>query len=191
MNDALAEGLNDLAATLNRLNIPFLVGGALASSARGIVRATFDGDLLAAIGPIQAKQLAEALGANWYADVEMIRHALEAGRAFNLIHIPRAVKFDVFPASSDFHASQLKRATVVPLGIQEASPCPVATAEDILVAKLIWYRESGETSDGQWGDIAGILAQNPDLDWEYTRAWAARLRVSDLLDKAQSDAQAE
>jgi hypothetical protein len=190
MSHALALGLNELTSALTSLKIPFLVGGSLASSTHGVARSTIDGDLIAVIGPIQIRRLVDALGANWYADAELMRRSIEAGRGFNLIHMPTASKFDVFPASTDFHESQLRRAKLTRLSIEGANLCPVATPEDILLAKLCWYGEGGQCSEVQWRDIVGILTINPDLDWEYTRTWAARLRVSDLLDKAHSDAQA-
>jgi hypothetical protein len=189
MSHPLARGLNELTTALTALKIPFVVGGSLASSAHGALRSTFDGDLLAVILPLQIPRLVEALGAGWYADSELIRQSFERGRGFNLIHMTTASKFDIFPASSDFHTSQLQRAKLTPLKLEGANLCPVATPEDILLAKLSWYREGGETSEVQWRDITGIVVINTDLDWEYVNLWAARLRVSDLLEKARADAQ--
>ena len=189
MTDPLAQGLNELTAALTALGIRFLVGGSLASSAHGVARATFDGDLVALIFPPQAKLLAKALGPGWYAEPEMMRQAIQEGRAFNLIHMGSAMKFDIFPASTEFHESQLERATATPLRVEGAALCLVATAEDILLAKLQWYRDGGEVSDRQWSDIGGILASNPGLDWEYVNLWAARLHVTDLLARARADAE--
>jgi hypothetical protein len=189
MTDPLAEGLNELNAALTALGIRFLVGGSLASAAHGVVRATMDGDLVALIFPPHANLLIKALGPGWYADPDTIREAIKNGRSFNLIHVGSAMKFDIFPASTDFHEAQLERATVTPLRVEGATPCPVASAEDILLAKLQWYRDGGEVSDRQWSDIGGIIVQNPNLDWEYVNSWAARLHVSDLLARARTDAE--
>lgn len=185
MIDPLAQGLNELTAALTTMGIRFLVGGSLASSAHGVLRATFDGDLVALIFPPHAKLLAKALGPGWYTEPEAMQEAIKAGRAFNLIHIPSAMKFDIFPAATDFHDSELERATLTPLRIEGAALCPVATPEDALLAKLQWYRDGGEVSDRQWSDIGGILAQNPNLDWEYVNSWAERLHVTDLLARAR------
>ncbi len=189
MMDPLAQGLNELTSALARLGIRFLVSGSLASSTHGVVRATRDADLVALIFPPQAKLLAKALGPGWYADLEMMEHAIRETRAFNLIHIGSAMKFYVFPALTDFHDSELERATSTPLRIEGAELCPVATPEDCLLAKLQWYCEGGGIPEVEWGDIGGILAQNPGLDWEYVNTWAARLRVADLLARARTDAQ--
>jgi hypothetical protein len=189
MMDPLAQGLNELTAALKSLGIRFAVGGSLASSVHGVVRADFEIDLVAMIFPPQARLLAKALGPDWYADPAIMEQALRERRAFNLIHIPSAMKFDIFPASTDFHDSELERATLTPLRIEGATLCPVATPEDALLAKLQWYRDGGEVSDRQWSDIGGIIIQNPNLDWEYVNNWAARLHVADLLARARAEAE--
>ena len=106
--------------------------------------------------------------------------------------MPTSQKVDIFPATDEFHAAQLERASKLPLaflGID--AEYPVASAEDILLAKLQWFRAGGEVSDRQWRDITGVIAINPDLDLDYARSWAARLRVADLLDKALAEVASE
>src|SRR5450432_891825 len=137
-------------------------------------------DLVVAIEPPQVAALVGELGAAWYADAETIRGDIEAGRSFNLIYMPRVMMVDSFAAPEEFHQKQLERATLVPLGLAQV-PCAVATAEDILLAKLRWYRDGGQVSDRQWSDIAGLISNNLALDSEYVKLWAARLQVEDLL----------
>jgi hypothetical protein len=169
-----------------------VIGGSVASSVRGIVRATFDVDVVARIGVAQADGLADALGPDWYANADQMRDSIVARRAFNIIYLPFTQKVDVFPATEEFHHSQLERATKVAIPfLGDAAVYPVASAEDILLAKLQWYRTGGEVSERQWSDIAGILAVAPDLDATYLRTWAARLGVEDLLDKAVADSKRE
>ncbi|MEO8595605.1 MAG: hypothetical protein ABI759_19965 [Candidatus Solibacter sp.] len=187
--DPLAQGLHELTAALTGLGIRYMVTGSVACCARGVIRGTLHGDLVALMFPAHLKMLCKALDSSWYADLEMMEAATQSSRAFNLIHIPSAMKFDVFPADTDFHDSELQRATMEQLPIEGSLPCVVASAEDCLLSKLQWYRQGGEVSDRQWGDIGGILAQNPDLDWAYVNGWAARLGVTDLLAKARVDAE--
>jgi hypothetical protein len=72
--------------------------------------------------------------------------------------------------------------------LDDSALYPVATAEDILLAKLRWFREGGGVSERQWNDIAGILSANRGIDLNYLRLWAERLRVVDLLEKALAEA---
>jgi len=74
---------------------------------------------------------------------------------------------------------------------EDAMLLPVASAEDTVLAKLMWYRDGGEVSDMQWRDLTGVLATNRNLDIDYLRPWAARLRVADLLDKAPAEVEQE
>jgi len=61
----------------------------------------------------------------------------------------------------------------------------VATAEDLILAKLEWYRAGGEASDRQWQDVLGIVRYQGDrLDRAYLERWAGVLGVESLLDRA-------
>ena len=171
-----------LAGVLERVGIPYAIGGSVASSVRGVIRATLDIDIVARVDSSQVDRLVAELGRDWYADADQIRDAVSRGRPFNAIYTPTMHKVDVFPATGAFHDSQLARATSAPFDEQNAFF--VTTAEDILLAKLRWYRDDGEVSEKQWSDVAGIVAVNADLDREYLNLWAERLDVADLLAKA-------
>jgi hypothetical protein len=186
--DPFVVALQELTAALDSLHIRYAVGGSLASSAHGIYRATQDGDLLTEIRSVHVPKLAQVLGSNWYVDVEEMQNALRIGRTFNVIHKGFALKFDLFPASTEFHAAQLDRAEMRRLRLEGAEPCRVTTAEDIIIAKLRWYRDGGQVSENQWRDIVGVVTSNKSLDSAYLQHWANRLGVTDLLEKAHADA---
>jgi len=64
---------------------------------------------------------------------------------------------------------------------------PINTAEDVVLSKLEWAKTSG--SERQLGDAAGVIeAWGERLDWEYLLRWAEKLSVSDLLEKARTEA---
>lgn len=185
MTNPLADALNQLKPVLDSIGIRYAIVGSLASSAHGIYRSTADGDLLAQIVPSHARRLLSALGRDWYGDIDEIGRAIRDGRSFNLIHIPTAMKIDIFPARTEFHENQLMRATeitVVPG--DDSARFPVASPEDVLLAKLQWYQAGGEVSEKQWGDITGILATKRGLDFPYLESWAAELGVGHLLARA-------
>ena len=83
---------------LDALDVPYVIGGSLASALHGVMRATMDADLLADLGQEQVEPLALALGDAFYADLEAIRHAVQHRRSFNLIHLETAFKVDIFVA---------------------------------------------------------------------------------------------
>lgn len=183
MNQATA--LEALVRALEGLHVRYLIGGSVASSSRGIPRATMDIDLLVQILPSQAVSLAKTLGGSWYVDAGFAQEAVERENAFNIIHMPSGHKFDIFPAVSAFHVSELERADIRNLSVEGGSvQCFVATAEDSILAKLRWFRNGGETSERQWSDITGLLVVNRNLDFAYLNSWAKQLGVTDLLERA-------
>jgi hypothetical protein len=88
-----------------------------------------------------------------------------------------------------FVREQFARARRQPLSIDPWVEALVSTAEDTLLAKLEWYRMGGEVSERQWRDVQGILkVQEGNLDLDYLRHWAEELKVSDLLERALTEA---
>jgi hypothetical protein len=65
---------------------------------------------------------------------------------------------------------------------------PVASPEDIVLAKLEWFRLGDETSERQWSDVVGILKVTENADRGYLNRWAAAMGLSDLLERALADA---
>ena len=100
-------------------------------------------------------------------------------------------KFDIFPAAGiDYLEKQIERSELedVPLAEGLSIRCPVATAEDTILAKLVWYRPGGEQSDRQWNDLRGVRSvQAGTLDRSYLREWARLLKVEDLLERLFSE----
>lgn len=99
--------------------------------------------------------------------------------------MPTAFKFDLFPASAfPLGIQELDRAiSLTATGLSEAST-PFVTREDILLAKLHWFRLGGEVSEMQWRDLQGLVRTRSNaLDLEYLRDNAAKLNVADLLER--------
>ena len=183
-----ARPLISLLEALDQAGIHYMIGGSVASGIHGVFRTTADVDLVADIRLSQVATVVRQLGREFYADADMISGALRAGRSFNVIHFASTSKFDIFPLSRDaYDQSQFERRQieVVDLGGVEKLRVPVATAEDTLLMKLVWYRSGGEVSERQWNDVRGIVAvQRQRLDRAYLAQWAAYLKVADLLEHA-------
>jgi hypothetical protein len=172
--------------TFERLGIPYLIGGSFASAVHGIVRATMDVDLVADIKPSHISSLVALLENEFYIDAEMILDAIQHTSSFNLIHLETMFKVDVFILKQrPFDLNQMQRRISQSVGDSPDDQAYFSTAEDIVLAKLEWFRAEGETSERQWRDILGMLdLQSDRLDLEYLKKWAATLGIRDLLQRA-------
>ena len=175
---------------LDALGVPYLIGGSLASAVHGVLRATLDTDLVADLRLEHAEPLARALGGTFYVDAESIREAVLHQRSFNVIHLETMFKVDVFVVKNrPFHHSQMERRMAQVIATDPDRTAYVATAEDTILAKLEWYRMSGDVSEQQWRDVLGVMKVQADrLDLAYLRQWAAQLNISDLLERAIKEA---
>lgn len=171
---------------LDELAIPYHLGGSFASSIHGIPRQTQDIDLVVELGDDDADRLVARIGDEFYGSASRARLAIESSGSFNLIHLASGVKIDLFVrGSSDFDREEFSRREAARLGDSPARKAFVKSPEDTILRKLLWFRQGGETSDRQWGDIAGVVkTQGQRLDREYLRRWARELSLEDLLARA-------
>jgi hypothetical protein len=180
-----------VAQTLERLGIPYAIGGSLASSLHGVMRSTLDVDIVADMKLEHIQPLVAALSKEFYADDEMMRDAIEHHSSFNLIHYETAFKVDIFIRKlRPFDQMQLERRRKSVIATDPEESVWVVSPEDIILAKLEWYRMGGEVSDRQWRDILGVLKTRAgELDLAYLRKWAIELKIVDLLDRALKEAE--
>lgn len=171
---------------LEKLGIPYLIAGSLASTLYGMVRTTQDSDIVAEMRLEHLQQFVSFLRDEFFIDEEMIAESIQRNSSFNIIHRETMFKVDVFiPRPRPFLQAQLDRAQRQTFSLETEMSAKFASPEDTILSKLEWYRMGGEVSDRQWRDILGILkTRTGELDVEYLRKWAADLRVSDLLERA-------
>ena len=182
----IADAFSVLRLALERAGVRYAVGGSWASTAFGEARFTNGVNFLADLTPETLGLLIAPLPKAFYADEEEARNALRVGSPFNVIYMPIAFKFDFFPARAfPLGAQELDRALLLEgTGLSEAAT-PFVTPEDILLAKLHWYKLGGEVSDVQWRNIRGPVRGCGDrLDRAYLRQNAAKLGVVLQLEKA-------
>ena len=180
------EVLIEVARVLEDLQIPYVVVGSFASSARGVRRATIDADIVAQLTADHVDEIVDKLSLrDFYVDDQAAQRAIASGRAFNAIHRESMFKINIYASQDEFSKKEMERKLPEKILRDSETIVYIATAEDTVVAKLSWFRKGGDVSDRQWSDVLGVLkVQQARLDYEYMREWAERLGVRDLLEKA-------
>lgn len=157
-----------VARLLDGLGVRYLVGGSVASSLLGLPRATLNSDMVADLDIAHAAPLVAALGDGFYADEDAIRDAIRRRSSFNVIHLATAFKVDVFVLRRDpYSASEMDRRVTVAVGPSPSHTIWVATAEDMVLQMLDWFRRGGGVSasrrSAQWS--AASEALRPAQTW--------------------------
>ncbi|MBH0178176.1 MAG: hypothetical protein HP491_09990 [Nitrospira sp.] len=170
--------------TFERLQIPYLVTGSVASMAYGEPRLTNDIDVVAGI---QAADLSGVMAAfpahEFYLSEEAIRDAIRRGGQFNIIHPGSGLKVDVMVRKdSPFDRSRFARARALrPVESYEAA---FASAEDVIIKKMEYYNEGG--SEKHLRDITGMLkVSGEEIDQIYIVEWADRLGLRSIWEMIQ------
>ena len=170
---------------LEKLEIPYLICGSIASTFYGNVRTTLDSDILVKMKGEQVDQFVTQLSQQFYIDNEMVAGAFTRRSSFNIIHRETFFKVDIFFSNNnEFDENQFLRANRIVLVNEPAIEAFVASPEDTVLAKLDWYRVGGEISERQWQDVIGILkVQSDRLDYAYMEKWADKLGLHDLYQR--------
>lgn len=173
------ELLVDCLERLNRLGIPYMLVGSMASNYWGIPRSTHDLDFVLVLRHAEVDRFVEAFGADFFLQPESVRRALVPPRQFNAIDEHSALKVDFWLLKDEaFDRAAFARRQQVTLFGTEAW---IMSAEDVILHKLYWNGLS--PSDRQLLDAAGVYAvQSGALDVLYLRQWASTLGVEQTLD---------
>jgi hypothetical protein len=171
-----AKVLDRITAALDQAGIAYMLSGSFASAYYGTPRSTQDIDLVIAATPAQLQAFVRALpGDQYYADVDAALEAHTRQSMFNVIDLETGWKIDlIIRKSRAFSQEEFGRRKLVK--IQDITLF-VATAEDVMIAKLEWSKLA--QSRRQIEDVAAILATRGDsLDYPYLEKWIAELRLT-------------
>ena len=188
----ILTALKPVVETLDKLSIPYHIGGSVASSIYGLPRATMDIDIVADIQNHHIPYLEQILRKDYYVDENMIREAIEHNTSFNFIHKKTLIKIDIFIKKNDpYHEiAQNRRRKDTFSEDEKSAEFYFSSPEDIILSKLQWYEMGGRVSERQWLDIVGVIkVQGNLLDKNYLNAWSQKLGIIELLNKAYSDAE--
>lgn len=183
---SVRELLARIGSVLERAGVEFMLTGSYASSVHGTPRATQDLDLVVAPTRAQLVALLKLLpDTEYYVSSDAALDALVHRGQFNVIDFATGWKIDfIIVRDRDFSREEFQRRRVQDL---DGLPFPVASPEDVLIAKLEWAK-LGE-SERQIEDAAGIVRlQGPLLDNAYVDRWVAELGLQTQWARAKSRA---
>lgn len=187
---SLARKIADI---LELLDIPYMVGGSVASSLLGESRATLDLDLAIALNATQAQQLLAAMQGDFYISESAVSEALASNsfsKSFNVIYLSSLEKADIFILRDEpFSRSKMSRRQLHVTDSDATKSIYIYSPEDIILQKLRWYKITRRESEKQWRDVLGVLKmQGETLDFDYLWQWAESLKVTDELGRSLQEA---
>jgi len=184
--DAIRRAMKPVARFLDEKKRGYAVVGSVAGMSHGYGRTTIDVDVLAQISAELANEFEERFSGDYYVDAQSIRDAVRWKWSFNLYHFQTGIKIDIFVSKQrPFDELVLERREPEQMDDEAEPAFWVQSAEDLILSKMQWYREGGESSDRQWNDILAVIkVQSFNLDLDYLEKWALELGVKDLKDKA-------
>jgi hypothetical protein len=162
---------------IRKLNIPYMITGAIAAIFYGKPRLTHDFDIITDIKPEIIPKLIDAFKDEFYISLEAIQKAVDRHSMFNLIHHDSGIKVDFWMLSdNEFDKKRFERRkkhTYIKRDIVFSS------AEDIILIKLLWFKES--KIQKHLDDTLGILEVQQDMDFNYLEEWAKKLSIQNLF----------
>jgi predicted nucleotidyltransferase len=178
--------LQSITTALDQSNIEYMLTGSFASAYHGTPRSTQDIDVVIEATPEQLRRFVHGLAVDqYYSDMDAALQAHETESMFNVIDLSTGWKIDfILRKSRPFSRKEFRRRVRVDL---QGVSVFVASAEDIVVAKLEWSRLA--QSQRQIDDAAAILrARQETLDRSYIERWTRELHLEDEWGKARAAA---
>lgn len=176
---------------LERLGIPYMVVGGFAAIFYGEPRLTIDVDIVVDMKPEHIGPFVAAFPIpDYYVSEEGIRDSLQRRYPFNVIQPVTGAKVDVVPLPRDpFTRAAFERRQRLEYD-QAGNTATFITPEDIILAKLITFQETG--SDKHLRDARGVLVtQWGRLDLEAIRRGARAAGVLDQFEEILEAARRE
>lgn len=181
--------ITPLIEAFDNFGIAYYIGGSVASSVYGKRRTTRDVDIIADVHVKHVQALVTLLKNVYYIDGDRIRDAIRHHSSFAVLHNETGIKVDIFILKLDtFSQQEMARARKEFLE-EETRLFYLASPEDIILSKLVWWKMGGRSSQRQWNDIVEVIKkQATNLEVEYLQESAQLINVTDSLVKALTDA---
>lgn len=176
MNEEL-EVLKIVTERLNKAGIHYMISGSVAANYYTIPRMTRDIDAVIELSHADIDRFTGLFKDDFYIDTEMIRNEVIRQGMFNLIHNNYVIKIDfIICRDSEFQRMAFSRRRKI---LIEDGPMWFTSAEDLILAKLLWAKESH--SEIQLRDVRNIMESVDNLDRKYIETWIAKLGLHEIF----------
>ncbi|MFH1717738.1 MAG: DUF6036 family nucleotidyltransferase [Planctomycetota bacterium] len=174
------EVLKIVTGRLNEADIPYMISGSVAANYYTIPRMTRDIDLVIELRQDDIDEFVGLFEGDFYVDKETVTREISRQGMFNLIHNQFVIKIDfIVKSSSPYRQAEFSRRTQV---LIEQSPMWFVSAEDLVISKLIWAKDSH--SEMQLRDVANLVGTAGRLDMEYIGRWVRELGLEQIYKEA-------
>lgn len=181
--DEQIEFLKWIAARLDATHIPYMLTGSMAVAVYATPRMTRDVDLVVELGVNDVDSVVSSFSDECYIEPEVVRDAVRLHGMFNIIHNTLIFKADFIVRKHEpYRLREFERRKQIEI---EGSPIWIVSAEDLVLSKLVWARQS--ESEIQLRDVGVLIENVRSLDWAYMREWAEVLNVEELLQRVEAD----
>lgn len=174
--------LKRITSLLRKENIPYMITGAISVIFYGRPRASHDIDFVVEAHENDINRVLQAFNSlpqnEFIVDSSAIKDAILQKFIFQILHLPTMLKFDFWLLKDEpFDQKRFKRKQEVTIFGQ---PMVFASAEDTILIKLLWYKESN--IEKHLIDAAFVYQiQRKKLDEAYLKKWAKKQNTLKLL----------
>ncbi len=140
----------DAAAIFERLGVPYVLSGGVATIVYGEPRSTLDVDFAAHLDVGQARRLPTMTADQFIVDPEAAVEASRTTTMFTMVHTASYMKVDVHVVPrSGIHKQEIERGRWQRLGPGYPDEIRIVTPEDLVLQKLRWYADASKVSEKQ------------------------------------------
>jgi hypothetical protein len=186
-DDPFLDVIQCIVEHLDRHKVSYAITGSVASGVHGEPVHSQDVDIALRMLPSQARDLAASLPSRFYRSAESLEDVARDGGMANLIDSRTGLKIDLSVLEHTPYFNEVMARRVLMPFDPDGTSFYVVTAEDIILMKLLWRRES--RSEKQWSNALSVArVKRTTLDWKYLLGHARSLGIEDDLVKLRGAA---
>ena len=174
------EVLKIVTQRLREAGINYMISGSIAANYYTIPRMTRDIDVVVELKENDVDKFVSLFEGDFYVNKEAVASEVSRQGMFNLIYNRYVIKIDfIVKKSSEYQQGAFSRRKKV---LIEQSPVWFVSAEDLVISKLIWAKDSH--SETQLKDVRNLMETVDNLDLKYVENWIREFGLEQIYKEA-------